>query len=74
MILNGKRPCPSAIALSVFRATGHRIGALENATDEEIEIFERLSGDHAATDTIGGAPPSPGNSPTEYPSQQDEAA
>lgn len=43
-ILSGERTPPVSTAIRIFRATGHRLGALETATDEEIDVLERFQG------------------------------
>ena len=43
-ILKGVRTPPQAMAIRIFRATGHKIGPIANASDEEIAVLERFSG------------------------------
>jgi len=41
-ILKGERPWTKALAISVFRQTGARVGPLVGASDEEIDVLERF--------------------------------
>ena len=47
-ILSGNRPWTRALALSVYRKTGERVGPLIDASDSEIEVLARFEQDAAA--------------------------
>lgn len=40
-ILSGKRPPQVAMAIRIFRATGHKLGPITVATEEEIASLEK---------------------------------
>lgn len=42
MILAGDRPLKLPVAIEIFRKTGHKLGPIAKATDEEIETLERF--------------------------------
>jgi transcriptional regulator with XRE-family HTH domain len=44
MILRGKRVPPLTTAISIFRKTGRKFGPIATATDEDIEVMERVYG------------------------------
>lgn len=41
-ILSGKKALPQALAIRIFRATGHKLGVIAHATDDEIAVLERF--------------------------------
>lgn len=43
-VLSGKRPPKTPIAIRIWKATGHKLGPIANATDEEIAVLERFQG------------------------------
>lgn len=43
-ILKGIKTPTQALAIRVFRATGHKIAPIASATDEEICVLERYQG------------------------------
>lgn len=44
MILSGQRPPSLTTAISIFRKTGRKFGPIATATDEDIEVMERVYG------------------------------
>lgn len=38
----GSRPLGRALAIRIYRQTGHRVGPIEGASDAEIDMMERL--------------------------------
>lgn len=51
-ILSGKRPPQVPMAIRIYRATGHRLGPITVATEEEITALEKHL---AALDRFQGA-------------------
>lgn len=43
-ILSNKRPPRTSLAIRIFRATGHKLGPIAGATEEEIGLLERFQG------------------------------
>lgn len=43
-VLSGARPPAVPLAIRIYRATGHKLGPIQNATDEDIDVLERFSG------------------------------
>lgn len=41
-ILSGKRPWTRRAAIDLYLQTGHKIGPIAKATDEEIQILDRF--------------------------------
>jgi len=46
-ILSGQREPAMSLAISIFRKTGKKFGPIAQATDEEIDVLERVQ-DRAA--------------------------
>ncbi len=44
-VLSGARPPRTPLAIRIWRATGHKLGPIANATDEEIGVLERFQGE-----------------------------
>lgn len=44
MILSGERKLPIPLAISIYRATGEKMGPLAGQTDQDIEAAARLHG------------------------------
>lgn len=42
MILTGERKLQLPLAIEIFRKTGHKLGPVEKATDEEIDTLEQF--------------------------------
>lgn len=47
MILSGDRVPPIPLAITIYRATGYKLGPIADATDQDIEAAERLHGQAA---------------------------
>lgn len=43
-IIKGRRAPSQTMAISIFRATGHKFGPIADATDDEIDVLERFQG------------------------------
>jgi DNA-binding transcriptional regulator YdaS (Cro superfamily) len=43
-LLGGTRPITTPLAVRIYRATGHKLGPISQATDAEIDVVERFSG------------------------------
>lgn len=41
-VINGIKPPTKALAIRIFRATGHKLGPIADASDAEIAILERF--------------------------------
>lgn len=42
MILSGERTLKLPLAIEIFRKTGHKLGPIADASDEEIDTLERF--------------------------------
>lgn len=42
-VVKGHRPLGAALACRIYRATGHKLGPIADATPKQIEAIERLS-------------------------------
>lgn len=42
MILSGERTPAMPLAITIFRKTGRKFGPISQATDEEIDVLERV--------------------------------
>jgi plasmid maintenance system antidote protein VapI len=47
-ICSGEKPLPVASAIRLYRKRGVKLGAISEATDEEIEVLARFHGEQAA--------------------------
>lgn len=43
-ILSGKRPPQVPMAVRIYRATGHKLGPIANASEDEIAVLEQFQG------------------------------
>lgn len=43
-LAHGQRDPSDALAIKIYRLIGVKLGSIENATDEEIDMLERLKG------------------------------
>lgn len=43
-IANGRRVPNHSLAIRIFRATGAKLGPIENLTDDDIAVLERVHG------------------------------
>lgn len=43
-IIKGVRTPPQTMAIRIFRATGHKLGPIADATEAEISVLERFQG------------------------------
>lgn len=43
-ILSGERPPKVPMAVRIFRATGHKLGPIADASAEEIDVLDRFQG------------------------------